>query len=86
MIELATASNTWLLRVTAGLVYCCCSAAWVKHLVLSQRPGWSRGLAVLPLVVCNCCAPMAFDVETEIVSVGICAFLLFWLANFKVQV
>ena len=73
----------WLVRVAAGLGYCCCSAAWVKHFVLPLSPGWSRGLAVLPLVVCNCLSPKAFDVQTEIVSVGICAFLLFWLANFK---
>ena len=74
----------WQLKVVAGLGYCWCAAAWVQQVVLPRRPGWSRGVAILPLLACNTLAPFCFDVHEEIVSVGICAFLLFWLANFKV--
>ena len=74
----------WIGKLCLGLAYCLFAALYVQKVVLRLRPGLPRVAAALPLIFCNCISPIAFDERAEVVSRGIVAFNLFWLASFKV--
>ena len=70
-------------KLALVVLHCIASSAWLRA-CSNLKPGTSRFVAALPVILCNVTLPVLFDPRTHIVTTAVMAFVLVWLSNFKV--
>ena len=65
-------------------VVVCASAAYVQSVVRRCRPGCSRLVSALPIVICNVYLPTFFRNRSDIVVCSLVCLCQLWLCNLKI--
>lgn len=71
-------------KLAYSSVVICASAAYVRSVVRRCRPGRSRLLSALPILICNFYLPTVFRNRSDIVICALVCLCQLWLCNLKV--
>lgn len=71
-------------RLVVALICPAACTLWL-YALRYLKPGLSRQLAALPVLICNTLVPLLFNPRHEWVSCFLAEFQLTWLCNWKVS-